>query len=76
MAGSRTGTPTIWKRSVQIARLYQKLGASDMTAKLGAPYTSCIQALITCVVDVLATDDFVLQIDATAPLGPEDIGGP
>jgi hypothetical protein len=73
MAGSRTGTPTIWKESVRIARLYQKYGASDMTAALGAPYTACIQALVTCVVTVLASDDFVLQIDRTPPAGPEDL---
>jgi hypothetical protein len=73
MAGSRTGTPTIWRESVRIARLYQTYGASDMTAKLGLPYTECVQALVACVVAVLATDDFVLKIDRTPPAGPEDV---
>lgn len=76
MAGSRTGTPTIWKKAVEIARLKGKLGGGDMTAKLGADFTACIDALIACTLVVLTTDDYVLKIDATAPLGPEDISGP
>ncbi len=73
MAASRTGTPTIWREAVKITRLVQKLGASDMDAKLGVPFGDCIRALVPCVIAVLATDDFVLKIDFTAPLGPEDI---
>jgi hypothetical protein len=76
MAGSRTGTATIWRASQKITRMVQKFGAADMTTRLGAEYDACIRALVTCVVAVLATDDHVLQIDATAPFGPEDITGP
>lgn len=73
MAGSRTGTPTIWNESVKIARMVQKFGASDMDAKLGVPYGDCVRALVACVIAVLATDDFVLKIDRTPPAGPEDL---
>ena len=73
MAGSRTGTPTIWARAHEIARLKNKYGAADMVAKLGSPFAECINALVTCVAAVLLTDDQVLKIDHTAPLGPEDI---
>lgn len=73
MAGSKTGTPTIWREAVKITRLYQKYGASDMATKLGTPFKDCVTALIACTVAVLATDDFVLQIDRTPPAGPEDI---
>lgn len=76
MAGSRTGTPTIWQHAVKITRLQGKLGAGDMTSKLGADFTACINALVACTLVVLSTDDYVLKVDATAPLGPEDIGGP
>ena len=73
MAGSRTGTPSIWKHAVKITRLKQTFGGADMTAKLGSEFTACIDALIACTIAVLATDDFVLQIDTTTPLGPEDL---
>ena len=72
MAGSRTGTPTIWKKAVEITRLKGKLGGGDMTLKLGSEFTACIDALIACTIAVLATDDHVLSIDRTAPAGPED----
>ena len=73
MAGSRTGTPTIWKLTTKIVRLKQKFGASDMTEALGSEFTACIDALIACAIAVMATDDYVLQIDNTAPAGPEDL---
>lgn len=76
MAGSRTGTPSIWKKAVEITRLKGKLGGGDMTTKLSAEFTACVDALITCTLALLATDDYVLKVDATAPLGPEDISGP
>jgi hypothetical protein len=76
MAGTRTGTPSIWRESVRITRLVQKFGASDMAAKLGTPYADCVNALVTCVIAVLASDDFVLQVDYTTPGGPEDISLP
>lgn len=72
MAGSRTGTPSIWKKSVEIARLYGKLGAGDMGAKLGTPFADCINALVACTIAVLSTDDYVLKVDHTVPGGPED----
>lgn len=76
MAGSRTGTPSIWLLALKIARLKGKLGGADMTAKLGSDFTACIDALIACTLVVLTTDDYVLKIDNTAPLGPEDFGPP
>jgi len=72
MAGSRTGTPTIWVNAREIARLKNKYGAADMTAKLGAEFTACVDALVTCTLAVLVSDDFVLKIDRTLPTGPED----
>jgi hypothetical protein len=72
MAGSRTGTPSIWKKAVEITRLQGKLGAGDMTTKLGADFTACINALVACTLVVLSTDDYVLKVDHTVPGGPED----
>lgn len=76
MAGSRTGTPSIWRHSVKIARLLQTYGASDMDNALGSAFGTCVRALVACVIAVYSTDDQPLQVDRTLPLGPEDLGGP
>lgn len=73
MAGSKTGTPSIWLAARKIQRMKGKYGAADMGAKLGDPFVVCVDALIACVVAVLATDDQVLKIEHTAPYGPEDL---
>lgn len=73
MAGSKTGTASIWQASRKIARLKGKYGASDMTARLSSEFTDCVDALIACTIALLATDDHVLQIEHTAPYGPEDL---
>jgi hypothetical protein len=74
MAGTRTGTASIWKHAVKIRNLYSKWGAADMEARLGADFLACIQAIVTCVAAVYTTDDLPLQIDRHAPFGPEDTG--
>lgn len=74
MAGSKTGSPSIWKHSLKIAQLYRKYGASDIdtiTAE-GTAYGDCVRAIVTCVAAVLLSDDLALQIDRHAPFGPED----
>ena len=76
MAGSRTGTSTIWRDARNIARVYQKLGAADLEARTNTAFKDCVTAIVTCVLAILASDDFPLQIDRTSPLGPEDTGGP
>lgn len=73
MAGSKTGTATIWRHAVKIAQLKQKYGGADMTARLGADFTACINAVVACVIAVYSTDDLPLQIDRHAPSGPEDL---
>ena len=76
MAGSRTGTSSIWELSRKIARLKQTYGAADMATRLGPDYAACIDAVVTCVIAVLATDEAVLKIDRVAPYGPEDLPVP
>jgi hypothetical protein len=72
MAGSRTGTASVWREAVKIRRLVATYGASDMTARLGADFTACVNALVACVAAVYATDNAPLEIDRVAPAGPED----
>jgi hypothetical protein len=73
MAGSKTGTASIWRHTVKIVQLKQKYGAADIEARLGTPFKDCLNALVNCAVAVMASDDYVLQIDRTLPLGPEDV---
>lgn len=78
MAGSKTGSKTIFKHAKSIARLYNKYGASDIdtiTAE-GVAFGDCVRAIVACVIAVYATDDYPLEIDYTTPGGPEDLGPP
>lgn len=79
MAGSKTGSKTIYRHAKKIAQLYQKYGAADIdtiTAE-GSAFGDCVRAIVACVIAVQASDDFPLEIDFTAsPGGPEDVGGP
>jgi len=76
MAGSRTGTASIVKKAGEIARLYTTLGASDLSARTTPEFVTCVTGLVACYNVLRASDDFLLKIDRTAPLGPEDLGGP
>lgn len=72
MAGSRTGTASIWKHATKIQKLVAIYGANDMTARLGADFTACVTALVNCVVAIYGTDNAPLEIDRVPPAGPED----
>lgn len=72
MAGSRTGTASIWRLATKIQKLQATYGASDMAARLGPDFVTCINALVACVLAVYAVDNFPLQIDRVPPQGPED----
>lgn len=76
LAGSKTGTASIWQAARKIQRLKGKYGAADMTTRLSADFTACIDALIACTIVILSTDDQVLKIDYTLPTGPEDFPPP
>lgn len=76
MAGTKTGTWSIVQNAKDIARLKQKYGATDLEARTSADFATCILNLVLCVVQLELTDDYLLMKDASAPLGPEDIGGP
>jgi len=69
----RTGTPGIWKAAKKIAQLQQQLGASDLTAKLGQPFTDAVNTLVGEVIQVKLNDDYPLLVDRTPPAGPEDV---
>lgn len=76
MAGTRTGTATIVRLAGQITRLVGTYGASDMAARTSTDFATCVTGLVACYNVLRATDDFLLKVDFTAPLGPEDVGPP
>lgn len=74
MAGTKTGSPSIWRHSLKIAQLYRKYGASDidLITNSGVTYGDCVRAIVACVAEILLNDDFPLQVDRHNPAGPED----
>jgi hypothetical protein len=73
MAGTRTGTSTIVRLCGEITRLASTYGASDLAARTSSDFATCVAGLVACYNILRATDDFLLKVDFTAPLGPEDI---
>ena len=78
MAGSKTGSKTIFKHMKKIAQLYQKYGASDIDTitSQGTAFGDCVRGVVSCIILVYAGDDYPLEIDYTTPGGPEDLGPP
>jgi hypothetical protein len=76
MAGTRTGTSTIVKLCGQITRLVGTYGAADMATRTSNEFATCVMGLVSCYNILRATDDFLLMVDFTAPLGPEDLTPP
>lgn len=73
MAGSRTGTSSIWQHAKKIQKLQAKYGAADMGARLGGEFVTCVNALVACVVAIYGTDNAPLEKDRVPPAGPEDV---
>jgi len=76
MAGTKTGTKSVVDLSRKITSLVQKYGVTDLVARTNQEFYDCVIALAQCFVALAATDDYLLQRDASEPLGPEDVGGP
>lgn len=72
MAGSRTGVPTIYKLARGICRMVAVYGAADLAARTTAEFAAAVAALVAACRAFEALDDHPLQIDRTAPFGPED----
>lgn len=73
MAGSRTGTPSIYKFTKKICRMVNTYGASDLATRTSADFASAVLALVAACAVFDALDNFPLQIDRLAPDGPEDL---
>lgn len=73
MAGSRTGTPTVIKLARVICRVVTRYGVSDLAAKTTPEFKTAVNALVAACMAFEALDDQPAEIDATAPLGPEDV---
>jgi len=76
MAGTRTGTPTIYKAARTICRMVGVYGANDLSARTTPEFAAAVAALVLACNVFAALDDYPLEIDRTPPLGTEDISGP
>jgi hypothetical protein len=73
MAGSRTGTPTIYKAAQRICRMVNLYGASDLVARTSPEFGAAVVALVAACTAFNLLDDQPLQIDHTPPYGSEDL---
>lgn len=73
MSGSRTGVPTIVALARKICRLVAIYGAGNLQSSTSPEFNLAIIGLVTACQALEALDDFPMQIDRSAPFGPEDI---
>ena len=72
MAGTRTGTSTIYYLAKKICRMVGTYGATDLAARTSADFQTAVLALVAACQAFEALDNFPFQVDRVAPDGPED----
>jgi len=72
MAGSRTGTSSIYYLAKKICRLVGTYGATDLGTRVSADFQAAVLALVTACQAFEALDNFPFQVDRTGASGPED----
>lgn len=72
MAGSRTGTSTIYHLAKKICKMVNTYGASDISTRLSPEFATAVTALVAACAAFEALDDVPFQIDRTGAAGPED----
>jgi hypothetical protein len=74
MAGSKTGTSTIYHLARKICKMVQVYGAADLASRTSDAFAAAVVALVAACTAFEALDNFPFQIDRVAPDGPEDPG--
>jgi hypothetical protein len=72
MAGSRTGTSSIYYSARKICRMVHQYGAIDLAARTSEEFALAVSALVLACTAFEALDNFPFQVDRVAPAGPED----
>jgi hypothetical protein len=72
MAGSRTGTSSIYYLAKKICKLVGTYGAADLSSRTSPEFAAAVTALVAACHAFEALDNFPFQTDRVAPAGPED----
>lgn len=72
MAGSRTGTSSIYYLAKHICRIFNKYHATDLASRTSSDFAAAVAALVAACMAFEALDNFPFQVDRVAPDGPED----
>lgn len=74
MAGSKTGTSTIYYLARKICKMVSVYGASDLATRTSSDFAAAVAALVLACRAFEALDNFPFQIDRVEPDGVEDPG--
>jgi len=72
MAGSRTGTSSIYYLAKKICQLVGTYGASDLGSRVSSDFAAAVAALVLACHAFEALDDHPFEVDRTGADGPED----
>lgn len=72
MAGTRTGTSTIYYLAKKICKMVNLYGASDLGSRTSEDFAAAVGALVAACHAFEALDNYPFQVDRVSPAGPED----
>jgi len=72
MAGTRTGTSTIYYLAKKICKMTALYGATDLASRTSAEFAAAVAALVLACQAFEALDNYPFQVDRVSPAGPED----
>lgn len=72
MAGTRTGTSTVYYLAKKICKMVNLYGASDLSARTSSDFAAAVDALVLACRAFEALDNYPFQVDRVSPAGVED----
>lgn len=73
MAGTKTGSPTVWRLVRKICQVVRRYGARDLATLTDPDIATAVGVLVIACEAFLISDDFPAEIDATPPTEDIDI---
>lgn len=72
MPKKRDGVWSAYMAAKKVCRIHAKYGIGRLSDRLGFSFANAFALLAAACAAVDLVDDYVLEIDRTAPIGPED----
>jgi hypothetical protein len=69
------GVSTILQGARLICRMVGRFGVAGLVTRTTPEFAAAVEVFVAACIAFEALDDYPLEVDASAPFGPEDTGG-